>query len=170
MSCWIDKVAAHHNDWVKILKGFGADYYAEDIVQEMYITLLTKSSPEKCFRGDKVYFGFIYVCLRNAFLNYLKQKNKFVKVDIDTVHLTDVCEIDGKKEFEEMNAEIRKTLSKKHWYYEALYTIYTSPENPSYRSLAKQTDISFMTIANDMKKIKGFINQQKIEEKWKSLT
>ena len=30
---WLEKVALHHKEWVKIINGFGEYDYAEDIVQ-----------------------------------------------------------------------------------------------------------------------------------------
>ena len=42
------KVAKYHSEWVKVVNTFGEYFYAEDIVQEVYIRLLTYSREEQC--------------------------------------------------------------------------------------------------------------------------
>ena len=38
----IEKVAKFHKEYVKTVKGFGEEFYAEDLVQEMYIRFLNE--------------------------------------------------------------------------------------------------------------------------------
>ena len=44
---WLEKVAERHTEWVNIIKGFGEYEYAEDLVQECYITLYKYANEEK---------------------------------------------------------------------------------------------------------------------------
>jgi hypothetical protein len=170
----LTEIASHHDKWVRTVEGFGVGYYAEDIVQEMYMTLVRTNSIDKAFRDGKLYVGFIYICLRNACVNYNVKKSRVQKVDIDETNVTrDDIILEGrtteqKIEFEELSNEIRETLRNEHWYYEKVYDIYTSPDAPSYRQMARDTTISFMTIYGDMKKIKHLIkSNKKFETKWK---
>lgn len=177
MENWIKEIAKQHERWVAIMKSFGADYYAEDLVQEMYITLNRTSQRDKCFRDGEVYVGFIYTCLKNTYINYLVKKQRVTKVDVDEYDVTrddiDVSTetVEQKKEFEELSNQIRELLNNEHWYLEKVYDIYTSPEDPSYRDMARETNISFMTIYGDMKKIKHLIikNKHKFEKAWQEL-
>jgi RNA polymerase sigma factor (sigma-70 family) len=167
---WIEEIAKYHDDWLRVLESFGADYYAEDIVQEMYITLMRRNEPEKYIIKGKLYFPYIYVTLRNSYLNYLKKKNKVYKVDIDEIQIeTTIDDAEDKHEFHEFSNKIRDLLGREHWYYERIYDIYTSPENPSFRTMAKDTKISFMTIYNDFKKIKELIDKEHLKQDWKEL-
>jgi DNA-directed RNA polymerase specialized sigma24 family protein len=172
INLWINEVAKYHNDWIRILKSLGCDYYAEDIVQEMYITLLRRSSPEKVFTNGQVYFPYIYFCLRNSYFNYLKEKNKVTKVDLDSVQIEVIgSDYEDKVAFEDFSEQIRDILQNEHWYFERVYDIYTGVDNPSYRDMARDTEISFMTIYNDMKKIKSIINdnKSKLQDEWNDL-
>ena len=74
---WLEKVAEHHEDYLEIVRKFGEQFLAEDIVQEMYIKLSKYCTPEKIIRKDgQVNKSYVYFVLRNLFLDYQKEKNK----------------------------------------------------------------------------------------------
>ena len=51
---WLAKVAERHYEWVKIVNSFGEFNYAEDLVQQCYLTLY-KYADEKKIIENKVY-------------------------------------------------------------------------------------------------------------------
>jgi DNA-directed RNA polymerase specialized sigma24 family protein len=44
---WLSEVAKNHKNYVKIINSFGEYFYAEDLVQEMYLRLTATSNPNK---------------------------------------------------------------------------------------------------------------------------
>ena len=73
---WLNKVAKHHKDWVKIVNSFGEYFFAEDIVQETYIMLMKWSSEEKLFKDEQINKAYMYFALKNTFLQHLNKNNK----------------------------------------------------------------------------------------------
>jgi RNA polymerase sigma factor (sigma-70 family) len=177
---WIEKVVKYHKDWLRILYSLGCDYMAEDIVQEVYINLMRKSSEKQALKNGEPYIPYMYAVLRNTYLNYVNKKNKITKIPLEDITLThEIPSYEDKEAFEEFSDRIRgilrtyeddeSTLS--GWYREKLYDIYTSPEDPSFRTMAKETEISFMTIYNDFKNIKRIIKEHKdkLQDEWNEI-
>ena len=69
---WLNKIALHHKEWIKIAVNFGARDYAEDIVQEAYIRVHKYSNPEKFIKNGKVNKGYMFFIIRNNWHFYEK--------------------------------------------------------------------------------------------------
>ena len=87
---WLIEVQKHHQQWVTIVKTFGAGYNAEDFVQEVYYRLAKFASKEKLFTDGKLNSSYMYFTLRNTYIMHIRkhrgytEKNKFI-----TVHFED---------------------------------------------------------------------------------
>jgi DNA-directed RNA polymerase specialized sigma24 family protein len=80
---WLNKVAKHHKEWVKIVNSFGEYFFAEDIVQETYIMLMKWSSEEKLFKDGNISKGYMYFALKNTFLQHINKKNKISFISLE---------------------------------------------------------------------------------------
>lgn len=80
---WLRIVASQHEDWVKIVNGFGEYNYAEDIVQESYLRLFLYAKPENIIKDKKVSRGYMFFTLRSLYFQYYNSKRKITKVSID---------------------------------------------------------------------------------------
>ena len=81
---WLAKVAEHHNEWIKIIHSFGEYDYAQDLVQETYITLWKYASAEKIIDvNGNVRKGYVYFTLKSLYYQYYNKKKKITKVPID---------------------------------------------------------------------------------------
>ncbi|MFZ9455306.1 MAG: hypothetical protein ACO27Q_08750, partial [Bacteroidia bacterium] len=69
---WVSVVAKDHKELVKLVKTFGEDFYAEDIVQEAYLRLYRYCKPENVIQNGQVNKGFMYFVLRNLYLLHIK--------------------------------------------------------------------------------------------------
>ena len=74
----LEKLAENHTLWIKMVVNMGCDKYtAEDIVQSMYLRIHRLVTDEKkiMYNDDEVNRFFIYVTLKNMFIDYVKVKN-----------------------------------------------------------------------------------------------
>jgi len=64
---WLSEVAKNHKNYVKIINSFGEYFYAEDLVQEMYLRLDRNKQPEEVIVNGKVNEYYIYLTLKSVF-------------------------------------------------------------------------------------------------------
>jgi RNA polymerase sigma factor (sigma-70 family) len=155
----------HHNEWVKIVRNFGEQFYAEDIVQEMYLKLAKHENNERFYRNGTIYKGFIWIVLRNMFYDYEKAKNKLEKVS-----LTEAIQIkDDGEPYEKTNAQtiidikISETINNWHWYDQMLFKLYRDT-GYSTRQIEKETGISFKSVWATLKECKESLKKEVGEE------
>jgi len=175
---WLKQVAKYHDDWVLIAKKFGAGSYAEDIVQEAYIKLHKYTNPNKLFKNGKLNKGYMFFVLRSIYLDYVINKNKIHKINID-----DFYKDDGFKEITQQNLhkftannnleqeiafgklinKMDKELTNWDWYSKRIFEIYR--DTPlSIRGMAKETGISFVNIFHTLKKGKQLMRDKFTED------
>jgi len=166
---WLNKVAKHHKEWVKIVNSFGEYFFAEDIVQETYIMLMKWSSEEKLFKDGNISKGYMYFALKNTFLQHINKKNK-----ISFISLENVCNVLEENNTEENEAynnllnNIDSECNSWHWYDKQLFELYKNT-NKSLRQISAETNISVSSIFNTIKickkRIKNNIEEDYIDFK-----
>jgi len=154
----LDKIAAKHQDWIRIVKSFGCkDSIAEDIVQEMYLLMHSYLN-----RGldinydDDINHYYIYKQLRGLFVDLHRKEAKIVKVDID--RLADyIDEENVKKEKNICKAmnQMDTLLDKVYWYDRQVFEIIS--DGTSVAELSKKTGISYYSLYNTYRNVKGLI-------------
>lgn len=73
----LEKVSKQHQDWLNIAKSFLSKEDAEDIVQELYITLHKYNIKENKIRyKDEINRGFIYIVLTNLINAFKRSRNR----------------------------------------------------------------------------------------------
>ena len=131
----LDELSKRDKDWRNIAyKICGDKSLADDLVQDMYLKLHDKSY-------DKINEWFVWVTIRNIFLNGLKQKHKNHEISIELFYnIEDVINND-------------ETLIKRKEISEALDAldlwdreILLQTAEKSLRKLSKETGISVMTL------------------------
>lgn len=152
---WLGKVAEHHNEWVKIIHTFGEYDYAEDIVQESYIALWKYADQEKLIdtNGD-VRKGYMYFTLRSLFYQYYNKKKKINKVPFDGCwELFDDSNLEEQKAYNDICLLIDEEIKNWDWYDRKLFKLYRDSDM-SMRDIAKETNISLISIFNSIKNYK----------------
>lgn len=152
---WLGKVAEHHNEWVKIIHTFGEYDYAEDIVQESYIALWKYADQEKLIdaNGD-VRKGYVYFTLRSLFYQYYNKKKKINKVPFDGCwELFDDSNLEEQKAYNDICLLIDEEIKNWEWYDRKLFKLYRDSDM-SMRDIAKETNISLISIFNSIKNYK----------------
>ena len=150
---WLAKVAKRHKEWIRIVNSFGEYDYAEDIVQQMYEVLYKYANESKIINNGVVSRGYVYFTLRSLFLQYCNAKNKVKKVRLD--------EQIG---YHKVSTLIDKHIDKWRWYDKTLFKLYAN-SGMSIRKIAKETNISWVSIFNTLKKCKQEVKEL-FKEDW----
>lgn len=154
---WLNIVAKEHKFFVDVVRSFGEQVYAEDIVQEMYLRIHKYTNPEKIIKNGEVNKGFIWFVLRNIYVDYCKQKSRIQKIEINETILA-VDESDKKtKAIDENYYKIEKEIDSWHWYDSKLFRLYRD-SGMSMREIEQATKISLTSIFHTIKNCKARIN------------
>jgi DNA-directed RNA polymerase specialized sigma24 family protein len=156
---WLAKVAEHHNEWIKIIHSFGEYDYAQDLVQETYITLWKYASAEKIIDvNDNVRKGYVYFTLKSLYYQYYNKKKKITKVPIDGCwELFDDSNVEEHKAYNDICMLIDDELENWHWYDRKLFKLYRDTDM-SMRDIAGETNISLISIFHSIKNYKEILN------------
>ena len=150
----------------------GCDKYtAEDIVQSMYLRIHRLITDEKkiMYNDDEVNRFFIYVTLKNMFVDYIKAKKKYTFFEyLETDDLQDDSDIDD-VEFEQQEAfhNLVDSISSEILDWERYDIILSSlyfKTNMSLRDIANGSGISLTSIYNSIKNYKHALNVKFIED------
>jgi RNA polymerase sigma factor (sigma-70 family) len=160
---WINQVAKHHKEYIKTIENFGEYFYAEDLVQEMYIRLMTKNKELQVIVNGQVNRYYIYLTLRSLFVDFYRQKSKVIKVDINEIlTLQQIDEIEEHEAFGDLMQKVNKELKTWHYYDQLLFKLYKDTDK-SMRDIAKDTNISLRSIFCTIKSCKERLKEN-VEE------
>lgn len=158
---WLGKVAKYHNDWIKVIQTFGEYDYAEDIVQESYIALWKYADADKLIDSEgEVRKGYMYFTLRSLFYQYYNKKKKVNKVSFDGCwELFDDSNIEEHKAYNDICLLIDEEIKNWDWYDRKLFKLYRDTDL-SMRDIAKETNISLISIFNSIKNYKIILKEK----------
>ena len=160
---WLTKVAKHHQEWVKMVNSFGEHFFAEDIVQETYIMLFKWSSEEKLFKDGNISKGYMWLALKNTFLQHVNKKNKIKFIPLEDVYNLQVEDNTEENEaYNDLLNNIDSECESWHWYDKQLFELYKNTDK-SLRQISAETNISVSSIFNTIKTCKRRIKNN-IEE------
>jgi DNA-directed RNA polymerase specialized sigma24 family protein len=155
---WLSYIAKHHKEWVKLVRSWGCNDYAEDIVQEMYIRCLTYTTKEKIVKNEQVNKGYIYFTLRSIFISYKKQCSKLTKVTIDEMFdFPFIDEIHSEQAYGQILNKVDEEKRSWHWYDVKLFDLYLT-SGMSMRQIEAETNISLTSVFHTIKNCKARIN------------
>ena len=160
---WIEQVAKHHKEYVKTIKSFGEDFYAEDLVQEMYVRFIAKQKEQQVMNNGQVNKYYVYLTLRSLFVDFYRQKSKIIKVDLSNVlTLEQVDTLDEHEAFGKLLKRVNEETNNWEWYDKMLFDLYKD-KNLTMRDLQKGTTISlrsiFCTIKNCKERLKENVGE-----------
>ena len=145
---WLDLVAKYHEDYLRIVRSYGEEGYAEDIVQEMYLRLDKHGDKSKIINKDgTVNKPYIFFTLRNIFKSLCMERQKHKMVELDEikdipVEYEYICKSEARHLLE---ARMSKEMKTWHWYDEKLFKLYRENEW-SFREAAEETKIGYVSI------------------------
>jgi len=157
---WISKVVKHHKEWVKIVNSFGEYFFAEDIVQETYLMLLKWSNEEKLFTNGNLNKSYVWLALKNTFLQHVNKANKMQKVDLDSIAMLpdEAPDVEKHESFNCILNQVENIVDDWHWYDQMLFNLYKDSDM-SMREISKETNISVTSIFHTLKYCKTRIKE-----------
>ena len=160
---WLNIVASQHEDWIKLVNGFGEYNYAEDIVQEAYIRLIKYAEPHRIIKDKKVSRGYMFFTLRSVYFQYYNTKRKIDKVSIDSeenfLQIADETNLEEHEAFNKVCTLIDEVAEEWNWYDRKLFKLYRDTDL-SIRKIAAETTISWVSIFNTLKRCKQDVRSQ----------
>ena len=165
---WLGIVAKRHKEWINIVKSFGEYDFAEDIVQEAYLTIYKYANEDKIIRNGIVSRGYMYFTLRSLYYQYYNSKRNITKLSIDdeeyTYQIEDDSEMDEQIAFNKICMIIDDHIDNWRWYEKKLFTLYRDSDL-SIRGIANETNISWVSIFNTLKHAKSELKEN-FSEDW----
>lgn len=161
---WINKVAKYHKEYINTIKKFGEDFYAEDLVQEMYIRLITKDKEKAVIVNGQVNKYYIYLTLRSLFVDFYRQKSKVIKVDLkEVITLQQIDELEEQIAFGQLMKKVNSEINNWHWYDKMLFELYKDT-GKSMRDIESDTGISLRSIFCTLKHCKESLKKNVHED------
>ncbi len=164
---WLNKVSEKNNDWLGIAASFVGDVESHDVVQEMYLDL-ERWADERIIKADgEVNRCYIYLNIRTICFKRFKEQKKKGNLPEDGLSLEELA---TKNQDEDYNKEkdlaweliienVNTLIDSWKWYDKTLFNLYKNSKF-SLRGLAKETDISWMSIHQTVKKCKDLIREE----------
>jgi DNA-directed RNA polymerase specialized sigma24 family protein len=156
---WLEQVAKHHKEWVEVIHKLGEYDYAEDIVQESYIALIKYANADKLIDvNGNVRKGYMFFTLRSLYYQFYNKKKKINKVSFDGCwELFDETNVEEHKAYNDICLMIDEEIDNWHWYDKKLFKLYRDTDM-SMRDIAKETNISLISIFHSIKNYKEILN------------
>lgn len=148
-----------HREWVMLVRKFGEQTYAEDIVQETYIKIITSGGINKAVCNGVVNRAFMYVSLRNNVVDFQRSKGKIYKVELDERIAYEEEDIERYYALEIVDKQIQEEINTWHWYDRDMFLHYMNT-GKSQREIAKGSKISLSSISNTIVNCKKRIRRK----------
>ncbi len=145
-----------HKEWIMLVCKFGERNYAEDLVQETYIKIITSGSLDKAVINGVVNKAFMYVALRNNVIDFHRSKGKIYKVEISDRIPEEEADMDRHQALDILDKKIQAEIKKWHWYDRDMFLHYMNT-GKSQREIAKGSNISLSSISNTIVNCKNRI-------------
>jgi len=160
---WLAKVAERHNEWIRIVNSFNEYDFAEDLVQEMYLTIYKYADEEKIIKNSVVSRGYIFFTLRSLYFQYYNSKRKISKVYLDnektTTEIQNIDEMDEQIAYNKICTLMDEHIENWRWYEKKLFLLYRD-SGLSIRGIAAETGISWVSIYHTLKAAKTELKEK----------
>tara|TARA_R110002020_G_scaffold128076_1_gene287177 strand:+ start:187 stop:720 length:534 start_codon:yes stop_codon:yes gene_type:complete len=163
---WLKEVAKFHDDYLRIVKSYGEEMYAEDIVQEMYLRLSKYADTSRIIqKNGKLNRAYIHFTLRNIHCDLAKERKKHNKVNIEECRSLGVSYDYISKRQGEAMIEARIQAEVRTWedFDRNLFKLYRD-SGMSIRTISKRTRIGTSTIFLTIKYCKQRIKENIAED------
>ena len=170
----LELLAKEHTLWLKMVINMGCSKdVAEDIVQEMYLKLhrLISDQNKIMYNDDEVNRFYVFVTLKNLYIDYRKAKNKYTFFEYletdgedqeDEMFINDMTDLEKDKAFTNLMSSITEEINSWHLYDAKLCNTYYK-SNLSLRDISTGSKISLTSIFNSVKNYKKIL-KDKFEE------
>lgn len=165
---FLKEVAKYHKEWVDTCKALGGGDYSEDIVQEMYIKLHKYATYDKIIKDGILQKGYVFFTLKSIIYTLKNKQKNVYKEELKNNIAYDDSDIEEHKAFDKFCNSLDDYLLSKEkeseWYRSRLFYIYKET-GLSMRKLGELSDISWVSIFYNLKKVKSEIKEE-FQEDW----
>lgn len=145
-------MARSHSKWVRVARSFGLDVEAEDLVQDMYLKIYDwkgKYNKTLMFNESEVNYYFVFLVLRNLYLDKCKKEKKTIRVGENFIK---IATIENNLEYEQELKILKDEINSWHLYDRKIYELIYK-EGYSMLELSKKTGIDYYSIYRTKNKI-----------------
>jgi RNA polymerase sigma factor (sigma-70 family) len=182
---WLKEVTKYHQEWIRVMKSFGAKDQAEDFVQEVYMRLIERSNKKKLFKNNRLNKSYVYFALRNTWIMHIRKHRKnSEKNNIQFLYIEDLKrekrntyfyeQLMVKKKnnqdpkvkhikWEMIQEKLNKEIFSWHWYDIMLFFMYINSEK-SIRQMSSESGIHKDNINRTLLKCKKRIKNAIAED------
>ena len=152
---WLEILNEHYDEWVAMVRSFGEKMYCEDLVQETYIKIQQAGAQNRAVIDGKANKSFMYIALRNNYINLSKQRAKVRKQQIEDFNMPsrNNAPDDMFIANDILEKKIEAVMDQWHWYDKGMFLLVINGPD-SMRKISRETTISLSSISNTMKKCK----------------
>ena len=138
----LELLAKEHTLWLKMVINMGCSKdVAEDIVQEMYLKLyrLIKEQNKIMYNDEEVNRFYVFVTLKNLYIDYRKAKNKYTFFEYiesdgedeeEDVFLNEMTDLEKDEAFTNLMSSITDEINSWHYTMLNYVTLITSQASP----------------------------------------
>jgi len=154
-------LSEYHSMWISFVAKEISDYhFSEDIVQEAYIKAHRTNKEHKLIIQGEVNKSYFFKMLKNLVNDYHRSKGRVQKEYIDELGYdegTNGMQMERIEEIDKIHHENRKKLRYYHNYWEQLYLKKTDIKKPSFRKIAQDADMCYVSLYRDWVTVKEIL-------------
>lgn len=170
----LELLAKNHDLWLRMVLSFGCSKeVAEDLVHEMYLKLyrLVEDEQKIMYDDEEVNKFYVFVTLKNLYLDYAKAKSKYRFIDIDDYIESNDIEDDQEVNIDDdfdyaLNSLVESiTAEINSWnvYHAKLCNTYFKGDK-SLRDIASVSKISLTSIFNSVRNYRKILKDKFMED------
>ena len=157
----LELLSLRHQEWITMARAVGCpEFYAEDVVQEVYIRLYKYRDSiydKLIFPDDEVNTFYMFVSIRNMVRTIMKLEGVYINYEeFYYEESNDTPDLDMEEAFGRLITKMRNEANSWGRYHSKLFNVYYMTDF-SMRDIASGTGISLTHIYNNLKEYKRII-------------
>jgi DNA-directed RNA polymerase specialized sigma24 family protein len=151
-------LSKHHKEWLNIVRLFGENEFAEDVVQDVYLKIDQYNYYEKIIQDGEPNRALMWILLRNTTFKANKTASNDLSIEVVYNLPTQELELPKHESLENIYDRIETEINSWYWYDQMLFRIYKDERKPM-RQISDETGISLKSIFLTIKSCKERIRQ-----------
>ena len=151
-------LSKYHKEWLNIVRLFGDNEFAEDIVQDVYLKVHQYNYYEKILIDGEPNRALMWILLRNTTYKANKSASNDLSIEVVRDLAQEELELLKHESLESIYDRVENEISSWDWYDQKLFRIYKDERKPM-RQISDETGISLKSIFLTIKSCKERIRQ-----------
>ena len=151
-------LSKHHKEWLNIVRLFGDNEFAEDVVQDVYLKIDQYNYYDRIIQDGEPNRALMWILLRNTTYRANKTASNDLSIEKVMNLSAEELELPKHESLERIYERIEWEIKGWNWYDQKLWKIYKDERKPM-RQIADETGISLKSIFLTIKSCKEKIRQ-----------